>query len=315
MLTPLFSVVVPVYNRAVALEGALRSVVAQTCQDFEIVVVDDGSTDEPAVTVRNVGDDRIRLIRQENRGGGAARNRGIDEARGKYVALLDSDDRFQPQHLATMKNLMDGRSNILGYAPVIADRGRGRRVLKPLRCIAPHEHMASYLLCDRGFIPTMTMVVDTSLARKVRFAENLRSAEDTDFAIRLYLVGCQFVMAEKPGAVWRDGHDKSRSSASGRANLPMIDWIESLRFRIPSRAYYGCYGWAIAKSVAVTSLPRALRLYAIAVSRGCYRPSVAAIVFMQIFLPNSAYRWISDTAIACFGRFWDARRSPISAHP
>jgi glycosyltransferase involved in cell wall biosynthesis len=314
MLNPLFTVVIPVYNRATQLEHALHSVLAQTCQDFEIIVVDDGSKDDPALTVRNIGDARIRFIRQDNRGGGAARNRGIDEAHGKYVALLDSDDSFLPHHLETMKQLLAGRSHVLGYAPVITDRGRGRTVLKPLRGIAAGEHMATYLLCDRGFIPTMTMVVDAELARKVRFAEKLFTAEDTDFAIRLNLEGCQFAMAKTPGAIWQDTHDDGRSSAGGRRNLPMIEWIELLRSRIPARAYHGCYGWAIAKSVAVSSPLRALGLYANAVLRGCYRPSVACIVFMQIFLPDTTYRWVSDTAIGWFGRIWDARHAPISAH-
>src|SRR5271166_5416911 len=123
--TPFFSVVIPVYNRADVLENALRSVLAQTCQDFEIVVIDDGSTDDPASVVDRLGDTRIRLIRQDNRGGGAARNRGMDEARGKFVALLDSDDTFLPRHLEMLKPLLAGRTNVLGYAPVIADRGRG----------------------------------------------------------------------------------------------------------------------------------------------------------------------------------------------
>lgn len=312
---PFFTVVIPVYNRAATLEDALRSVLAQSCQDFEILVIDDASTDDPARTVQQVGDPRIRLIRHDmNRGGGAARNRGIDEARGRFVALLDSDDRFVPGHLAAMKRLLEGRSGILGYAPVVADRGRGRTILKPLRSIRPGEHMATYLLCDRGFIPTMTMVVDQKIARKVRFAEDLRCAEDTDFAVRLYLEGCDFIMAPEPGAVWRDRHDETRSSAGGRRNLAMIDWIESLRRQIPAKAYHGCYGWAIAKTVAREAPLRALRLYGAAVLRGCYRPSVAVIVLLQIFLPDSLYRWISDAAIAGLGNFWNARAHSVARY-
>ena len=277
-------------------------------------MVDDGSNDNPLHTVQQFDDYRVRFVKQENRGGGAARNRGIDEADGKFIAFLDSDDCFQPWHLGTMKALLDGHCNILGYAPVVADRGRGRSVVKPLRCIAPAEHMANYLLCDRGFIPTMTMVVDTGTARRVRFPENLRSAEDTDFAIRLYLEGCEFVMATQPGAVWRDiDDDGGRASAGGRQNQPMIDWIESLRLRIPARAYYGCYGWAIAKSIATTAPLHALRLYLRALWHGSYRLPVAGIVLLQIFLPDRVYRRISDTAIFWLGRFWDAKRRHISA--
>jgi len=307
-IVPFFSVVIPVFNRARLLKSALASVRAQTCDDYEVIVVDDGSTDDPESVVNSLADPRIRFLRQDNRGGGAARNAGIDAARGRFVALLDSDDVFLPDHLETMRQLVAGRSNLLAFAPVIADRGRGRSILKPLRAPGPGEHMAVYLLCDRGYIPTMTMVVDAALARRVRFAENLRPAEDTDFAIRLYLAGCEFLMSDKPGAVWRDVSDADRSSASGRQNFPLIEWIEDLKSQIPQRAYYGCYGWAIAKSEAPKAPMRALLLYLGALVRGCYRPSVAAIAFLQIFLPDPSYRRLSDTAIGLFGAAWNARK-------
>src|SRR5262249_47743905 len=161
---PFFSVIIPVYNRAEALRGAIASVQAQTCQDFEIVVVDDGSRDDPAATVAAIGDPRIRLFRQENAGGGAARNRAMDEAWGRFIAPLDSDDIFLPHHLATMKALLEGTSNTVGYARMRVDRGCGRVILKPPRALREGENMAEYLLCDRGFVPTITVVVETKTA-------------------------------------------------------------------------------------------------------------------------------------------------------
>src|SRR5688572_33266032 len=113
---PFFSVIIPVYNRAAALASAIESVRAQTCQDFEIVVVDDGSTDDPRAVVERIADPRIRFIRQENRGGGVARNTAIDHARGRFIAPLDSDDVFLLEHLARMKMLLDGTANLVGYA-------------------------------------------------------------------------------------------------------------------------------------------------------------------------------------------------------
>ena len=96
---PHFSVIIPVYNRAHLLGAAIRSVLAQSCQDFEIVVVDDGSKDDPAAVIAAFGDSRIRFIAQDNQGGGAARNTAIDAARGRFIAPLDSDDLFLPHHL------------------------------------------------------------------------------------------------------------------------------------------------------------------------------------------------------------------------
>ena len=107
-MTPFFSVVVPIYNRAGVLAGAIRSVLAQTEQDFDIIIVDDGSADHPEKIVEGFADPRIRLVRKENGGGGSARNRGIDLARGRFIAFLDSDDVFLPHHLATMRRLVEG---------------------------------------------------------------------------------------------------------------------------------------------------------------------------------------------------------------
>ena len=215
-MTPFFSVIIPVYNRAHLLKRTLQSVLAQNFRDFEIVVVDDGSHDDPKAVVDAVGDARIRFIRQENKGGGAARNAGLDAARGRYVALLDSDDEFLPTHLTAMHTLLDGTANTAAYARIVVDRGNGRTMLKPPRALRPGEHMATYLMCDRGFVPTITLCLETALARRVRYHENLRAAEDTDFAVRLFLADCRFVMADEPGAVWHDVYDPGRSSA-GRA--------------------------------------------------------------------------------------------------
>ena len=95
---PRVSVVIPTYNRAGTVGRAIASALAQTDQDREIIVVDDGSTDATAAVVARLGD-AVRYVRQENRGVAAARNRGIREARGAYVAFLDSDDEWLPEKL------------------------------------------------------------------------------------------------------------------------------------------------------------------------------------------------------------------------
>jgi len=295
-MKPLFSVVIPVYNRADVLGCAIRSVLAQDEQDFEIVVIDDGSKDDPQTALHAFADPRIRFHAQPNRGGGAARNAGIDLAQGRFVAFLDSDDVWLPGHLSAMRRLLEDTTNTAGYARMIVDRGEGRTFLKPPRALREGEDMASYLLADRGFVPTITLVVARETAARVRYHENLRAAEDTDFAIRLALDGQRFAMAEEPGAVWKDIPDPNRTSA-GRKGGRMIPWLEEMRPRISPRAYHGCRGWAIAKHVATTDRLAALKLWLNAVLRGCYRPGLAPIVFLQIFLSDRAYRGVADGAI------------------
>jgi glycosyltransferase involved in cell wall biosynthesis len=96
---PFFSIVVPTYNRADLLGVAIESVLKQTYSDWELVIVDDGSTDNTAEVVKNYGDARIRYIYQTNAERSAARNNGIAQATGRYICFLDSDDYYLPERL------------------------------------------------------------------------------------------------------------------------------------------------------------------------------------------------------------------------
>ncbi|MBO7678056.1 MAG: glycosyltransferase family 2 protein, partial [Thermoguttaceae bacterium] len=96
---PFFSVVVPVYNARQWVGRAIESVLAQSFEDFELILVDDGSPDDSAEVIARYTDPRVKLIRQENRGEGGARNRGIEASTGKWIAFLDADDQWLPGFL------------------------------------------------------------------------------------------------------------------------------------------------------------------------------------------------------------------------
>src|SRR5208337_1705827 len=104
------SVVIPVYNGAATISCALASVFAQSYSDYEVVVLDDGSTDDTASVLAGYGD-RIRVISQRNRGLSAARNAGVRASGGEYVAFLDDDDEWMPEKLARSAAVLDQDPN------------------------------------------------------------------------------------------------------------------------------------------------------------------------------------------------------------
>ena len=107
----MISVVIPLYNKAQSITLALNTVLKQSYQDFEIIVINDGSTDDSVAKIEKFTDSRIHLIHQANAGVSSARNRGIREAQGEYIALLDADDEWHPDYLYTQMLLAEEYPN------------------------------------------------------------------------------------------------------------------------------------------------------------------------------------------------------------
>lgn len=120
-----FSVVIPLYNKEKSVGRAIESVLAQTHTDFELIVVDDGSTDGGAAVAETYKDERLRVIRQSNAGVSAARNAGIAAAAGEFVAFLDADDVWLPGYLALMRELISRFPAAGVYASAYESIGAG----------------------------------------------------------------------------------------------------------------------------------------------------------------------------------------------
>lgn len=299
---PFFSVVIPLYNREKLILNTIQSVFNQDVEvTFEIIIVDDGSKDGSAHVVKRIGDPRIKYIHQNNAGATTARNTGIDAATGKYIALLDSDDTFLPHHLRANYDVLKDNPNLVLYSRIVVDRGDAGTFLKPPRTIRKDEHMSDYLLRDRGFVQTSTVVLPAELAKRVRYKEGLPYGQDTDFAIRLYAHGAEFKMLDEPGAIWVDIDDSNRVSTRFTA-ASRLNWLESVKDIITPKAYLGDCGWPVAKGfVKEGRYFKALSLYLKAVLNGCYSFRLAGIIGMQVVF-GDFYRQIADFYIKAKNR-------------
>lgn len=286
---PLVTVVIPVFNRAHSVLPTLLSVQEQSVRDFECLVVDDGSEDghRLELVMRGVNDARFRYIRRDNGGGGAARNTGIDEARGAIVAFLDSDDRWLPEKLE--RDMGAGADKLVVFSPVLVERSGRICAIRPRRGPRSGEPISEYLTCHEGFVPTSTLSLPVELARRVRYDERIAFGQDTDFAVRLAAEGAAFQMY--PSALAVMGDDESVQRISRRANWkPVLDWLDGVSPLITRRAYLAYRGWHVARLAAEAGrYGKALRFYGAAVMKGALPPRLAAKALAQILIPRFVY--------------------------
>lgn len=248
MARPLVSVVLPTYNRADLLPRAIESVVCQTCTEWEIVLVDDGSTDH---TPEIVADYQRRLgaclkaVRQDNRGSSAARNRGIDESAGRFVAFLDSDDEFLPDKLTRQLELFELRPELgLVFADYAYIDLNGRRCESafdtkctlarrlPAETVAPglfvcREPLFDWLLREY-FIATISGLVRREvLGDAVRFPRDLRYAEEWLFYLKVVRV-CGAGFVDEPLCLHHHLTGSLSRNSSGQNVLQLILLVERM---------------------------------------------------------------------------------------
>ena len=220
--SPSVSVVIPVYNRARLVAGAIESALAQSHPCAEILIVDDGSTDDIDRVARSYeGRGPVRLIRKPNGGVSSARNRGIEEARGDFVAFLDSDDVWLPSKLELQLRKVNDRPDPLRVLAMTQTEVRSdgfSRVL-PARRPRSQEDMGEYLYCARGFAQCSSMLASAELAREVRFRDGLNQFEDHLFLMDCAAHGAEIVMVGEPLVVQHDDGRSDRLSAGKTSAL------------------------------------------------------------------------------------------------
>jgi glycosyltransferase involved in cell wall biosynthesis len=231
---PTVSIIIPTYNNSRFLPATIESVMDQSYTDYEIIVIDDGSTDDTAAALRPY-DGRVRLVYQANQGVSAARNHGLALALGDFVVFLDGDDLLLPHKLAKQVDFLESNNKVgvvhSGWQ-TIDERGN------LLECIEPWHHapqldLEAWLLWKPVFLGAM-MFRRRWLAQIEPFDTTLRQAEDTDLLLHLSAAGCPMAWLPQVTVYYRQHgsntmHNGRQQAASltrvldkffGRANLP-----------------------------------------------------------------------------------------------
>jgi glycosyltransferase involved in cell wall biosynthesis len=219
---PRVSVVIPTYNYGRYVVDAVESVLAQTYADYEIIVVDDGSTDDTSSRLEPFRD-RLRYLRQENQGLSAARNRGIAAARGELIGLLDSDDRWHPRFLEFMAPCFENDPNLalLGSSSIFSAECRWVETLESELNVS--DLSVESFLTTHPIAPSAAMFRRDVLDTVGLFDITLRSVEDRDLWIRIAMVARAAHL--KVPLVWVRVHGASMSSAANAAKMEHYDFL------------------------------------------------------------------------------------------
>jgi glycosyltransferase involved in cell wall biosynthesis len=217
--SPVFSVVVPAYNAQSTVASAVRSVLAQTRCDAEVIVVDDGSTDGTYAQLERLAGRRVRIARRPHGGIAAARNAGISLARGRYIAFLDSDDLLLPRYLELAGEVLE-RADRLGFAytdayafdPVAGLVGP-RRMEGGTPPTPPPDDCERFQLelLRRNFVYVSAIVPRSVLEALGGFDESLGAAEDYELWLRIVRAGYMPVWIPGRHALYRV-HDRQLSN-------------------------------------------------------------------------------------------------------
>ncbi|MEO8604729.1 MAG: glycosyltransferase [bacterium] len=208
---PRVSVVIPSYNHAAFLDEAVRSVLAQTLTDLQLIVVDDGSTDDSLQRLQAIQDPRLRVVAQANQGAHAALNAGLALAGGALLAVLNSDDAYHPERLARAASALDGAPDVglVGSWIEVVDTGgrqlgikHGARDLPPwplahaARSFRAGNDLRAALLTENFWSTTSNFVMRRTLWERLGGFRPLRFTHDWDLALRAVAVAPSLLLPE-----------------------------------------------------------------------------------------------------------------------
>jgi hypothetical protein len=224
------SVVIPAYNQAPYIAQSVQSVLGQTRGDFELVVVDDGSTDRTPDILAGFRDSRLRVVRQANAGLSAARNAGLRESRAPLVTFLDADDYFLPDKLEVLAAWLDDHPDaglVVGRARYVDTAGATLRDQETIRA----RPALPDLLMENPICVSSVLLRRSWLDRAGWFDETLRACEDWDLWLRLLAAGCRMAWLDRPVVAYRF-HPGQMTRQSDRMRTALLATLDKF-FRAP----------------------------------------------------------------------------------
>lgn len=245
MSIPEVSVVIPTRGRPESVGRAIRSALRQSFEDLEIIPVVDGPDTETASLLRTMDDERLRWIQLDcASGGSAARNAGVDAARGKWIAFLDDDDEWLPEKI--QKQIALAEASSFAY-PIVCSRliARGPKADAIWPRKRPRSPLSEYLFCrssvfqGEGLIQTSSLLTKRELMQMVPFQAGLRKHQDWDWLLRAATVdGTGIEFEPEPLLIWNTDRGTA-SVGSDQADHVSREWLQANRALFTPRAYAG----------------------------------------------------------------------------
>lgn len=210
---PFFSIIIPTYNCADFIRQTVEMVRRQSFEDWELVMVDDGSTDQTWEILKGLAgtDSRIKIDQRpdaRSKGPGACRNLGVENSRGEYIAFLDADDEWSVERLQNAYNfIQENKAKAIFSGAWVMDR-KGK-YFRESRAIHQDESLFDFSINGDSFAQTSTLVVSAEKAKQVAFPENIRFHEDFAYFIEVgKLTGWLFFPSRDILVHWEDNHTK-----------------------------------------------------------------------------------------------------------
>jgi glycosyltransferase involved in cell wall biosynthesis len=233
-MSPFFSVVIPLYNKEDFIENTIKSVLNQSFQNFEIIIVNDGSTDNSLNIVERYNDERIIVLSNKNGGLSFSRNYGAKKAKGKFIAFLDADDLWCEDFLQTIHNVINIYSEFCVFSSNIKPFVNGKKIRLQIKTFCPKQIqiISNYFTKSKNIIGPSSLVVKREVFDKIGyFDETINYGEENDFYIRCFNE-YQLIYYKEPKVYYRIGVESQLTAPNSSFHRKIPDYEVYLKNNI-----------------------------------------------------------------------------------